>query len=240
MEDIILISLVITLIIAIPIIRFVLCYNEYKNSNYYRTTQNSYWSVFGDNGKYGEYRLYQYLQPFESVDCKFLFNLYVPRDNGKTSEIDVIMFHPKGLFVIESKNYSGWIFGNESNKQWTQILPVGHRRSHKEHFYNPIMQNATHIRAIRKHINDTIPIYSVIAFSNNCTLKDVTVKSNVIVTYYSDLQREIKFKLSKINNYTMPPELMNETYNKLSQYANVDDYTKFQHIYNSKHFRMLP
>ena len=43
------------------------------------------------------------------MDCKFLFNLYVPRDNGKTSEIDVIMLHPKGLFVIESKNCSGWI-----------------------------------------------------------------------------------------------------------------------------------
>ena len=109
MEDIILISLIITLVIAIHIIRFVLRYIEYKNSNYYRTTQNSYWSVFSDSGKYGEYRLYQHLQSFELMGCKFLFSLYVPRDNGKTSEIDVIMLHPKGLFVIESKNYSGWI-----------------------------------------------------------------------------------------------------------------------------------
>lgn len=160
--------------------------------------------------------------------------IYDPKDNGKTSEIDVIMLHPKGLFVIESKNYSGWIFGNESNKQWTQTLPVSYGKSHKERFYNPIMQNATHIRAIRKHINDTIPIYSVIAFSDNCTLKDVTVKSNVIVAYYSELKKEIKLKLSEINNYTITPELMDETYNKLSQYANVDDYTKFQHIYNSR------
>ena len=234
MEDTILISLIITFIIAIPIIRLILRYNEYKNSNYYRNTQNSYWSVFGDSGKYGEYRLYQYLQSFESMGCKFLFNLYVPRDNDKTSEIDVILFHPKGLFVIESKNYSGWIFGNENNKYWTQTLPVGRGRSHKEKFYNPIMQNATHIRAIRKHINDTIPVYSVIAFSDNCTLKDVTVKSNLIVTYYSNLAREIKYKLSEINNYTMAPELMNETYNKLSQYANVDEMTKYKHIYNSR------
>ena len=234
MEDIILISLIITLVIAIHIIRFVLRYIEYKNSNYYRTTQNSYWSVFSDSGKYGEYRLYQHLQSFELMGCKFLFNLYVPKDNGKTSEIDVIMLHPKGLFVIESKNYSGWIFGNESNKQWTQTLPVSYGKSHKERFYNPIMQNATHIRAIRKHINDTIPIYSVIAFSDNCTLKDVTVKSNVIVAYYSELKKEIKLKLSEINNYTITLELMDETYNKLSQYANVDDYTKFQHIYNSR------
>ena len=140
------------------------------------------------------------------------------------------MFHPKGLFVIESKNYSGWIFGNENNKQWTQTLPVGRRRSHKERFYNPIMQNATHIRAIRKYIDDTIPVYSAIAFSNKCTLKNVTVKSSVILTYYSDLQKDIEYKLSKINNYTMTQELMNETYNKLSQYANVDASTRLQHI----------
>ena len=151
MEDTILISLIIAFVIAIPIIRFTLRYNKYKNSNYYGNTQNSYWSVFGDNGKYGEYRLYQDLQSFELIGCKFLFNLYVPRDNSKTSEIDIIMFHPKGLFVIESKNYSGWIFGNESHKQWTQTLPIGYGESHKERFYNPIMQNATHIRAIRKH-----------------------------------------------------------------------------------------
>lgn len=232
MEDTILIIFGIILFITIPVVRFIVLYNQYKSSRYYATTQNSYWSVFGDSGRYGEYRLYQYLQDFESIGCKFLFNLYVPRDNGKTSEVDVVMFHPKGLFVIESKNYSGWIFGNEYNKQWTQTLPIGYGESHKERFYNPIMQNATHIRAIRKHIDDTIPIYSVIAFSDKCTLKDVTVKSNVIVTYYSNLQREIEYKLSEINNYSMTPELLNETYNKLLQYANADSYTKLQHIHN--------
>ena len=224
--------LVAIIIMIYKVVNFVAGYNRYKASNYYYSTNNSYLSVYFDKGLNGEYSLYQYIQPFESAGCKFLFNLYIPRENGKTSEIDVIMFHPKGLFVIESKNYSGWIFGNENNKQWTQTLPVGRRRSHKEHFYNPIMQNATHIRAIRKHIDNTIPVYSVIAFSDNCTLKDVTVKSSTIVTYYSYLQREIKRKLSEINSYTMTPELMNETYNKLSQYTNVDNYTKFRHIHN--------
>ena len=234
MGDIILIIFIISLVIAIPIIGFILRYKEYKNSTYYSKTQNSYWSVYGDNGKYGEYSVYKYLQSFALIGCKFLFNLYVPRENGKTSEIDVVMFHPKGLFVIESKNYSGWIFGNENNKQWTQTLPVGRGRSHKEHFYNPIMQNATHIRAIRKHIDNKIPIYSVIAFSDKCTLKEVTVKSDVIITYYSHLRENIQNKLLEINTYPINSQLMNEAYNKLSKYAYTDDYTKIQHIYNIK------
>lgn len=225
--------LVLIFVIAIPILIFLFNYHQYKNSNYCIETNNSFLSVYFDKGRSGEYHLSQYLSCFQSMGCKFLFNVYVPRYNGKTSEIDVIMFHPKGLFVIESKNYSGWIFGNESHKQWTQTLPIDYGESHKERFYNPIMQNATHIRAIRKHIDDTIPIYSVIAFSDKCTLKDVTVKSNVIVTYYSNLAREIKYKLSTINNYSMNTELLNETYNKLSKYANVDEITKYKHIHNN-------
>lgn len=225
--------LILIFVIAIPVLKFVFEYNQYENSNYRQETNNSFLSVYFNKGLNGEYHLSRYLNSFQSIGCKCLFNVYVPRNNGKTSEVDVILFHPKGLFVIESKNYSGWIFGNESHKQWTQTLPIGYGESHKERFYNPIMQNATHIRAIRKHIDDTIPIYSVIAFSDKCTLKDVTVKSNVIVTYYSNLAREIKYKLSTINNYSMNTELLNETYNKLSKYANVDEITKYKHIHNN-------
>ncbi|MCM1004641.1 MAG: NERD domain-containing protein [Candidatus Gastranaerophilales bacterium] len=210
-------------------IDFVAGYNRYKTSNYYLSTNNSYLSVYFNKGLYGEYRLYQHLHVFESIGCKFLFNLYVPRDNGKTSEIDVIMFHPKGLFVIESKNYSGWIFGHENNKQWTQTLPTRYGECHKERFYNPIMQNTTHIRAIRKHIDDTIPVYSVIAFSDDCTLKNITVKSKTIVTYYSNLYSAINLKLSEINNYSMTTEQLKNTYNKLAQFTNANNYTKLKH-----------
>lgn len=220
-------------VIAIPILKIFFDYYQYKKSNYRKQTNNSFISVCFDKGLNGEYHLYRCLSYFESIGCRFLFNLYVPISNDKTSEVDIILFHPKGLFVIESKNYSGWIYGNEYNKQWTQTLPINYGESNKARFYNPIMQNAAHIRAIRKHIDDTIPIYSVIAFSDDSTLKNVTVKSDVIVTYYSKIQKEIQYKLSTINHYSMTPELFNETYNKLLQYANADEITKYKHIYNN-------
>ena len=43
---------------------------------------------------------------------KILRNVYIPKDNGETTEIDVVYITQKGIFVIESKNYSGWIFGD--------------------------------------------------------------------------------------------------------------------------------
>lgn len=114
MEDVIISSLII-LLFAIPAICFISNWLKYKSSNYYKITNNSYLSVLFNKGTNGEYKLYQNLKFFGTKGCKFLFNLYIPRNNGKTSEIDLIMFHKKGLFIFESKNYSGWIFGNENN-----------------------------------------------------------------------------------------------------------------------------
>lgn len=71
---------------------------------------------------------------FLGRDGKILRNVYIPKENGETSEIDVLYITQKGIFVIESKNYSGWVFGSEKNYQWTVSLPNGI----KNKLYNPI------------------------------------------------------------------------------------------------------
>lgn len=74
-------------------------------------------------GRKGEYLIYQQLKDYEAKGGKFLFNCYLPRENNKTTEVDVILISEDGIFAFESKNYSGWIFGNEKSKTWTQTLP---------------------------------------------------------------------------------------------------------------------
>lgn len=51
-------------------------------------------------------------------------NVYVPT-RGRTTGIDVLMLHERGILIIESKNYSGWRFGSAGQKQWTQVLNGG-------------------------------------------------------------------------------------------------------------------
>lgn len=84
-------------------------------------------------GQYGEY-LTEYALLSRSMEGYYvvLKNLYLPM-KGKTTEIDLLMIHEKGIFVFESKNYSGWIFGSEDQLKWTQCFKSGQR----EHFYNP-------------------------------------------------------------------------------------------------------
>ena len=125
------------IIIAIAILIITLIVNDYKrykHSYYSQITNHSYLAIHFNAGISGEYSLYKQIQSFEMIGCKFLFNLYIPRKNGATSEIDIVMLHPKGLFVIESKNYSGWIFGKEYQKQWVETFPNGD----KYRFYNNI------------------------------------------------------------------------------------------------------
>lgn len=99
-------------------------------------------------------------------------NVLVPKDGAVVdeAELDVLMLHECGLFVFESKNYSGWIFGSEGQRQWTQSL----NRSTKNRFYNPIMQNAAHVRALSRRL--VVPeesFASYIVFSDRCELKSV-------------------------------------------------------------------
>ena len=99
---------------------------------------------------------------------KILRNLYVPY-KGKTTEIDVVMLHETGIYVIESKNYSGWILGSEDQKQWTQVNGYNQKK-----FYNPVWQNRKHIRALSEYENiDKSKMKSYIVFSDICELKEV-------------------------------------------------------------------
>src|SRR5690606_19184571 len=41
---------------------------------------------------------------------------------GKTTQIDHIVISDFGVFVIETKNYKGWILGGENSEYWTQVI----------------------------------------------------------------------------------------------------------------------
>lgn len=84
------------------------------------------------------------------VHPKAIFHdLYLQKRNGEFAQIDIVVATPQGLLAIEVKDYSGWLFGNEKQRYWTQVLNYG---KEKYRFYNPIMQNAGHIKALRREL----------------------------------------------------------------------------------------
>ncbi len=226
------------IIILFAILILILCFlshkdSQYKEGAYYQITKNPYSSVKYDKGKYAEYLTYECLRHFEDNGGKFLFNVFVPRKHNGTTEVDVILICAKGLFVFECKNYSGWIFGHEAQNNWTQTLPQGRGRCHKEYFYNPIMQNASHIRHLKNLIGKNIPIQSIIVFSDKCVLKDITIKSHdVSVTNHSNIAFVVAQICNQISAEIYSETEINNMYSKIYPYTQLDSSVKEQHIEN--------
>lgn len=128
-------------------------------------------------------------------------DLYLQKPNGDYTQIDLVVATSAGLIVFEVKDYGGWIFGNEGQRYWTKVLAYGRFKSR---FYNPIMQNNGHIRALRSRLpqNPDIPMYSVIVFYGNCIFRDLT--------YYSE------------DTYILHPREVNDVVSELMNRPNAD------------------
>ena len=157
---------------------------------------------------------------------KIMKNIYVPYGN-QTTEIDVVMIHETGIYVIESKNYSGWIFGNENQKQWTQML----NSYTKKRFYNPVWQNRTHIRALSNYTNiDKSKIKSYIVFSDRCELKAVPPNTSECIITKIDLFLYAIYNDINNRKKIFTVEEVNQIEEKLKPITNVSQEVKNKHI----------
>lgn len=206
-------------------------YISFRKSNYKNASGNSFSKTVFDKGNYGEFKTFQYLEKL-SVYKKLVTNLYLPKANGETTEIDLLMLSEKGIYVFESKNYSGWIFGDEKNKNWTQTL----QNKQKNSFYNPIWQNKGHITALKavSEINENNFYKSFIIFSERCTLKKINITSpSVKVINRNQIIRAIKEDMNNLPNL-MTNEEVDKLYSKLQNYTHANDFIKRAHVENIK------
>ena len=114
-----------------------------------------------------------------------------------TSQIDHIVVSVYGIFVIETKNYKGWITGTEYAEQWTKNM-----YGQKYKFRNPILQNYGHVKALQQLLelkeDDFIPI---VVFSVDA---DIKIKSSKHIVYTVQLNKvirkykDIKFSLEEV------------------------------------------
>jgi len=97
------------------------------------------------------------------INSKTIFHdLIIKKENDKFSQVDIVIATTQGIIVIEVKDYSGWIFGNGNQTNWTQVMAFGKR---KYRFYNPIKQVRSQISSLKNSLKqfDKIPFFSIIA-----------------------------------------------------------------------------
>lgn len=127
-------------------------------------------------GKIGEFAVAAHVKLYLKGDYILLNDLTLPDIESGTMQIDHILLSPYGIFVIETKNYKGWIFGTERQKQWTQKI---YKQSFK--FQNPIQQNYKHMKVLEKILADILDkefIHTVIVFMPEAVFK-TDMPSNV-------------------------------------------------------------
>jgi len=157
---------------------------------------------------------------------KTLRNLYLPKDNGETSELDVIYITQKGIFVFESKNYSGWIFGDEKSMYWTAMLA----NKEKNRFYNPIKQNRTHLKWLQEQVGEKVPLFSIVVFSERCELKKIALQSEDVRVIKRD-----RIYATVRDIWENHPDALDEAevqtvYEQLQSFTNADAAVRAAHI----------
>lgn len=169
-----------------------------------------------------------------SKDYMYLSDLLIknPKSSTGYSQIDHIIITPYGLFVIETKNYQGTIYGGKNKKTW---LING-----KFKMMNPLMQNYGHIQALKNFIEDKYQQYfiSLVSFTKRCTFKIEEelrkINSNELVIYDVELTQFINRKVAVLKlQYKKPIFLKNEIetiYNSLLNANITDAAIRKQHI----------
>ena len=139
--------------------------------------KKGFWaSIFSSNrgswaeriGENGERAVSSYLADLECEDYQ-VFNDLLLRDGNYTTQIDHIILSRHGVFVIETKNVHGKVYGSGNAEFWKQYLPDwGYKRygTTQEHqLRNPLWQNAGHIKSLRRLVFDNdIPIHGIVVF----------------------------------------------------------------------------
>jgi len=111
----------------------------------------------------------------DSTEYHDFNNIIIQKENAST-QIDHILVSKYGLFVVETKDMSGWIFGSERDAYWTQSFP--NKKKYK--FQNPLRQNYGHIMSLSEYLGiSPDKIISIVIFWGDCVFK-TSMPENVI------------------------------------------------------------
>jgi restriction system protein len=122
-------------------------------------------------GGVGEWRVNRMLRGLPAEKYRVLPNLLIPDGIGGLTQIDHLVVSRFGLFVIETKNWDGWVFGSEKEAKWK----ITYRGGARSDVPNPLRQNWGHAQAVLRLVEvlGVAPssVHNVVFLSPQATLK---------------------------------------------------------------------
>lgn len=137
-------------------------------------------------GAMGEYNIVRRLRQLNRKKYRVYNDIYL-KIKGRSTQIDHLIISIYGIFVIETKNYKGWIHGHENAEFWTQSIFKS-----KTKFRNPIKQNWAHVYFLKNALSDFPQniYHPIVVFVGTAKLKNI--QANAPVIYKHKLLKTIK------------------------------------------------
>ncbi len=163
-------------------------------------------------------------------NSKVIRNAYVPRTDGKTSEIDLIVINMQGIFIIEAKNITGQIKGNWKDDKSLKVLHPGGK---EYSIVNPIEQNTQHFYSLRNYLGLKSEYFrSIIVFG------DLSYIENIYKTPYHAEVCQLDGLINSMNRIanrygtTLEAHNIDNIFNNLLKFVEFSKEKKEQHIKN--------
>lgn len=174
-------------------------------------------------GDIGEMTVDCLLSQLNNTRYFHLNNVLLPLKNGGTTQIDHMILSPYGIFVIETKNYQGFIFGDENQDYWTQKTYSGTYR-----FFNPIKQNKIHINVLANLLKlDYKCFHCMILFVGDCKIKTKLPEYVMNCNFFTN---NVKLYIESKNNIIISKELFMTIVKNLKNHKiKNNQHTKNQH-----------
>lgn len=137
------------------------------------------WWISGEGARKGRRAERQVARVLRGAGRKsvVLNDLLLPSSGDRTSQVDHVLVSERGIFVIETKSLAGYISGSRHSQYWHQQHADGSITS----FYNPLLQNESHIRAVRR----VLPAWQAGCFISVIVFTDAR-EIDVASGYYSE------------------------------------------------------
>ena len=223
---------IISILLAI-LVSFAFMYRDYYLSEYRKFSRASLFDVNLNKEIAIEYEVWKMLNS-QNVTKKIIIDSYIPKINGETAQIDMIMISNYGIYVFECKSTSGFIHGDGNSSNIT----VQYNRNAIYDSYNPIMQNKYHIKHLNGLLNVDYSLYkSFIVYGNNCTLATISnLPDNTFVLNRKQLNFTLSTQFSSFKELLTDNQI-NEIYDKLKPYTCVRKKVKKKHIEDVKKYK---
>lgn len=173
-------------------------------------------------GKRGERKIAKILEKQAKKENGFVINDVIIPDlsDDKTSQIDHVYISKYTFACIETKNYSGRIYGDQNAREWTQVLKYGQV---KNKLYNPTMQNYTHICRMSDLVGvNQKKILNIVVFVKGNT---EYIDANDVYTP-SELKKLLKTNMDK----TFEDEEVESIYRKILYYKETPIQSTKEHV----------